>query len=150
MARSCTETEYKPLANIVAEIIWLRSILLELGLFVAKPPVLWCDNIGATYVTSNPIFYARIKHIEIDFHFIQDQVSRKQLAVQFITNLDQLVDALTKPLPPIKFKNFQFNLIFRAFSFRLRGCVEDHVDLLLKIKDEEVVILGFNADFSYL
>ncbi|WVZ51463.1 hypothetical protein U9M48_002609 [Paspalum notatum var. saurae] len=39
-------------------------------------PRLWCDNLGATYLTTNPMFHGRAKDSEVDFHLVRD----KQLA----------------------------------------------------------------------
>ncbi|CAA7402597.1 unnamed protein product [Spirodela intermedia] len=74
VARSSTEAEYKAVANAAAELIWLRSLLRELRI-VTSPPTIWCDNIGAIYMAANPVFHKRMKHIEVDFHFVREQVS---------------------------------------------------------------------------
>lgn len=65
VSRSSTESEYKALANATAEVMWVQTLLRELG--VPSPPMarIWCDNLGAKYLASNPVFHARTKHIEI-------------------------------------------------------------------------------------
>jgi histone deacetylase 1/2 len=74
----------------------LEALLKELGIKLWHPPILWCDNLGATYLSANPVFHARAKHIEIDFHFVRERIASKQLQVQFIGTKDQLADGFTK------------------------------------------------------
>ena len=57
------------------------------------------DNLGATYLSVNPVFHARAKHIEIDFHFVRERVLNKQLEIHFVPSKDQVADGFTKPLP---------------------------------------------------
>jgi histone deacetylase 1/2 len=110
VSRSSTESEYKALANATAELVWVQSLLRELGVPQGRPPVLWCDNIGATYLSANPVFHARTKHIEVDFHFVRERVSRKQLQIRFISSKDQVADIFTKPLPLPLFEHCKRNL----------------------------------------
>jgi hypothetical protein len=82
---------------------WLQSLLIELSMKSLTPPILYCDNIGATYLTANPFFHARTKHIEIDVHFVRDLVSTKALSIRLISFKDHIADTFTKPLPTTKF-----------------------------------------------
>lgn len=103
VSRSSTESEYKALADTVAELTWLETLLRELRVPMKSAPTLWCDNLGATYLSANPVFHARTKHVEVDFHFVREKVAQKRLSVQFISTHDQIADVFTKPLPSDRF-----------------------------------------------
>uniref|UniRef100_A0A2N9EEY0 Integrase catalytic domain-containing protein n=1 Tax=Fagus sylvatica TaxID=28930 RepID=A0A2N9EEY0_FAGSY len=62
VSRSSTESEYRALAIASAELCWVRSLLKDLGIYLTDPPVLWCDNVSALAIASNPVFHARTKH----------------------------------------------------------------------------------------
>uniref|UniRef100_A0A2N9HD82 Reverse transcriptase Ty1/copia-type domain-containing protein n=1 Tax=Fagus sylvatica TaxID=28930 RepID=A0A2N9HD82_FAGSY len=127
VSRSSTEAEYRAIAHATAEVTWLQSLLRDLGIFLSSPPTLWCDNIGATYLTANPVFHARTKHIEIDLHFVRDKVASGCLLVKFISGKDQVADIFTKPLVASRFAFLRDNLNVAALLLRLRGSIEDTV-----------------------
>jgi histone deacetylase 1/2 len=110
VSRSSTEAEYKSLANATAEVLWVQKLLSELKIQHPPRARLWCDNLGATYLSANPVFHARTKHIEIDFHFVRERVAAKLLEIRFINSGDQVADGFTKPLPVGKLHQFRYNL----------------------------------------
>lgn len=78
VARSSTEAEYKALANATAELVWLMQLLQHLHVSPSNSiPTLWCDNSSAISLASNPVFHARTKHVEVDFHFVREKVLQK-------------------------------------------------------------------------
>jgi hypothetical protein len=107
---SSTEAEYKSVANATAEIMWRQGLLQELGVFLRRAPYLWCYNLGATYLSANPVFHARTKQIEVDYHFFRERVAQKALDIRFISTSDQIADVLTKPLATQLFVRFRYNL----------------------------------------
>ena len=112
ISRSSTEAEYKALANATTEVIWIQTLLKELGVPQPRAACLWCDNIGATYLSANPVFHARRKHIEVDYHFVRERVSQKLLDIWFIPTGDQLADDFTKALSTSRLEAFKRNLCF--------------------------------------
>ena len=73
-------------------------------------PTLWCDNLGATSLSSNPVFHAPTKHIEVDYHFVRERVANKMLDVRIITSKDQIADGFTKALSTRDIQEFAYNL----------------------------------------
>ena len=110
VSRSSTEAEYKALANATAEVMWIQTLLYELGIKTPKAARLWCDNIGATYLSANPVFHRSTNHIEVDFHFVRERVARKLLEIKFIPTGDQLANGFTKPLTLRGLEKFTYNL----------------------------------------
>lgn len=50
-------------ANTVAEVCWLRNLLLELHLPLTRATLVFCDNISSIYMSSNPVHHQRTKHV---------------------------------------------------------------------------------------
>ncbi|RVW12197.1 Retrovirus-related Pol polyprotein from transposon RE1 [Vitis vinifera] len=98
VSHSSAESEYCGLALATAEIIWMQALLQELCVPIPAIPLLWYDNISAYHMAKNPVFHARTKHIEIDLHFIRDQVIRGKIQLHFVPTEDQPADLLTKHL----------------------------------------------------
>jgi hypothetical protein len=88
---------------VVADLFWLRMLLRELRISLPSPPTLWCDNAGAIALASNLVFHARTKHIEVDFHFIREKVTNRDIQIQYISTLDQIADLFTKGHTAVRF-----------------------------------------------
>lgn len=123
IARSSTEAEYRAVATTAAEVVWIGSLLQELGVTVSSP-VIYCDNISATYACKNPVYHSKMKHIEIDIHFVRELIQQHKLRVAHVSTKDQLADLLTKPLAKTAFSANRFKIgVCRGPSI-LRGSVE--------------------------
>ncbi|XP_071727263.1 uncharacterized mitochondrial protein AtMg00810-like [Rutidosis leptorrhynchoides] len=81
LSRSSAEAEYRGVANVVSESCWLRNLLLELHQPVRKATIVYCDNVSAIFLSSNPVQHQRTKHIELDIHFVREYVARGQVRV---------------------------------------------------------------------
>jgi len=87
-----TELEYKALTNGTIKLLWMCSLFQELKISLLCTSLLWCDNIGATYLSHNIVF-----HEKIDFHFIiiHEKVIRKDIKVQLICYAGHIAHVFT-------------------------------------------------------
>ncbi|XP_028084292.1 uncharacterized protein LOC114285439 [Camellia sinensis] len=120
VARSSSEAEYRALAQTSAELSWIGMLLAELHISVPVP-TLWCDNLSAIAMSHNPVFHARTKHIEVDYHFVRERIASKKLHICHIPTSDQVADVFTKPLSVTRFQYLQHQLNVLPSPLSLRG-----------------------------
>lgn len=127
VARSSTKAEYRALASATCELMWIRALFHELGIPLPKPPSLFCDNIGATLLSLNPVLHSRMKHIAVDLHFIRYLVSKGMLHISHVSTHDQLADLLTKALSRQRFQKLCTKIGLSDGSPILRGRIKESI-----------------------
>ncbi|GJU13517.1 cysteine-rich receptor-like protein kinase 8 [Tanacetum coccineum] len=96
VSRSLAEAEYRAMALTCYEVTWLVSLLKELGIKDLEPVDLYCDNQVALYIAENPVFHARTKHIEVDCHYVRDQLKAGIIKPSYVHTKSYLTDVFTK------------------------------------------------------
>jgi len=103
VAHSSAEVEYRAMTFATYELIWLKGLLSNLGFSSSIPMTLFCDNQATLHIAANPVFHERTKHIEVDCHFIHQQVHSQVIKTCYICSHDQLPDLFTKVLTSAHF-----------------------------------------------
>ncbi|GJR80904.1 hypothetical protein Tco_0151689 [Tanacetum coccineum] len=97
------EAEYVSLSACYAQIMWIRTQLLDYGDRYTKIPM-YCDSKSAIAISCNPVQHSRTKHINIRYHFIKEHAEQGTIELYFVGIEYQLVDLFTKALPKERFE----------------------------------------------
>ena len=76
VSKSNTEVDYRSMTKANCEIIWLKPLLIELGVLVQTSMSMHCDNQVTIFITSNSVFHERTKHSKVDCHCVRDMVMK--------------------------------------------------------------------------
>ena len=111
------DAEYVALAQAARELMWLRTIMGELGFKTDRAITLYGDNQASIAIARNPVGHTRSKQIDIRYHYLRELVERGVVSIVYTTTNSMLADGLTKPLPPTSFVRFLTMLgLTAAFS----------------------------------
>lgn len=121
VARSSKEAEYCAMTIATTDLFLLRMLFKDLCIPLFSTPILWCDKIGALALASNPIYHARTKHVEVDYHFIREKVLNRDISIKYISTHDQPADIFTKGLSSTCFGFLRDKLMIYYVPISLRG-----------------------------
>ena len=111
---SSTEAEYIAQTHAVKEVMYLYMFIQEIHR-LDKLVTLNCDNKGAITLSKDNKFHTRTKHIDIHYHFVQEAVENRKIAVKYIPMDKNLADIFTKLLVKAKFCWFVESLGLKNF-----------------------------------
>ncbi|GJX80924.1 retrovirus-related pol polyprotein from transposon TNT 1-94 [Tanacetum coccineum] len=97
------EAEYVSLSACCAQVIWMRTQLLDYGYKYNRIPM-YCDSKSAIAISCNPVQNSKTKHIDILYHFIKEHVEKGTVEIYFVGTEYQLPDLFTKALPKERFE----------------------------------------------
>ena len=113
VALSSAEAEYLAMSTACQELVFLRSLMSDLGFPPVGPSDLLGDNKGAIALADNPTSHKRTKHIDIRHHFLRDLVATKQIRISHVPTEDNTADLFTKALPGPKFQGLRQKILDR-------------------------------------
>ncbi|GJS13539.1 hypothetical protein Tco_0408011 [Tanacetum coccineum] len=97
-AMSTVEAEYVSLSACCAQVIWMRTQLLDYGYRYNKIRI-YCDSKSEIAISCNLVQHSRTKHINIRYYFINEHVEKGTIELYFVRTKYQLADLFTKALP---------------------------------------------------
>ncbi|GJU65054.1 hypothetical protein Tco_1246889 [Tanacetum coccineum] len=112
---STAEAEYVSLSACCAQVIWMRTQLLDYGFKYNRIPM-YCDSKSAIAILCNPAQHSKTKHIEIRYHFINEHVERGTVEIYFVGTEYQLADLFTKALPKERFEYLVHRIGMRCMT----------------------------------
>jgi hypothetical protein len=103
VALSTTEAEFVATVSAGQESIWMSQFLLaELGYDTTGAAPLLMDNQSAIQVAYNPEHHGRMKHLNLCYFWLRDEVVKGHLAPRYIPTTEMAADILTKALACVK------------------------------------------------
>lgn len=115
VALSSTEAEYMSLSDCSCQVVWVRSLLEEIG-YQLDPIPICGDNQGSIFIASNPVQEQRSKHIDIRYHYIREVVTNRKVEILFVDGSENPADMFTKNLGHVKFLKFRAQLGLEFYS----------------------------------
>lgn len=104
VALSSTEAEYISAAVASQEVIWIRQLLKDFGLFCLDPVIIFEDNQGCIKLACNTRINPKTKHIDVKYHHLRDLIENEIIKFEYCESKQMIADILTKPLPRIVFE----------------------------------------------
>jgi hypothetical protein len=99
LSLSIAEEKYITTTTCFTQVLWMKKNLQDIQVRYDDPISIFCDNTSAISISKNPVMHSKTKHIPINFHFLREQVTEKNIKLEYIGTREQIAYILTKPIP---------------------------------------------------
>ena len=106
-SQSSSEAEYRALSDALNELIWIVTVLREIGTEVETPIEIKEDNEATIKLGENKMASARTNHIDIRHHVIRYHNEKGTICLSYIPTSEMIADMLTKCLPRPAFEEMR-------------------------------------------
>lgn len=114
VSMASAEAEYRAMSYLTKELIWLKRILMALGVKHEQPIRLYCDSKAALHIGNNPVFHERTKHIELDWHFILDAIIAGIILLFMLLQRRSWMTCSRRHWENMSFKVFKTSVAFKT------------------------------------
>lgn len=97
------EVGYMVATHACKEFIWLKRLCSDIGIKQGAM-IVYYDGQSAIYLAKKPTFHARIKHIDVQYHFVKDMVEDGRVNLIKVETLMNVADSLTKTMSTKKIR----------------------------------------------
>ena len=120
------DAEYVAISQAARELMWLRSILYELGFKPHGPTTLYGDNQAAIAIAKNPVAHSRSKQIDIRYHYVRELVERQVIDLRYTPTAAMVADGFTKALPPVQLATLLKSLGLQTTGTERHAMASEH------------------------
>ena len=105
---------------------FLRHLLNFLGVKIDYPIKVWCDNVGAIFLSYNAKYSNRKNYVDIRAHFVCQYVEDRIVKVIFVQSADNKADTFTKNVSGKIFKRHATKNL-ASVDCKYGGCWKDYL-----------------------
>jgi hypothetical protein len=92
------KVEYVTMSQCAQQISWMHSWLNEVKIKYLLPRLIGGNNHGAIASSKNTKDYGKVKHIDIQHHYLQELIHSSTIILDQVSSADNLADLFTKLL----------------------------------------------------
>ncbi|GJY67092.1 retrovirus-related pol polyprotein from transposon TNT 1-94 [Tanacetum coccineum] len=144
-AMSTAETEYVSLSACCAQVIWMRTQLLNYG-YKYNRILMYCDSKIAIAISCNPVHHSKTMNIDIRYHFFKEHVEKGTVEIYFVGTEYQLADLFTKALPKERFEYLVHRIVI--IMAQQQHAADVHPDELLPVQTKDNYRLDANTEIT--
>jgi hypothetical protein len=84
------------------EAIWIQWLCSGIW-FEKRAMKISCDSQSAIFLEKNPTYHSKMKHIDVEYHFVRDMVERNKVLLDKVDMFENIVEYLIKSMSVVKF-----------------------------------------------